>query len=69
MTVGSAGTLLVPVAAALETILRAVRPLGPERVAIGDALGRVIARDVIAPRDLPPWDNSSVDGYAVVSPM
>jgi len=67
MTEGSAGTLLVPVAAALETILRAVRPLGPERVAIGDALGRVIARDVIAPRDLPPWDNSSVDGYAVVS--
>ncbi|MBI3607489.1 MAG: molybdopterin molybdotransferase MoeA [Nitrospirae bacterium] len=58
---------MVPVAAALETVLRAVRPLGIERVAITDALGRIIARDVIATRDLPPWDNSSVDGYAVVA--
>ncbi len=58
---------LLPVDAALETILRAMRPLGAERVAIGEALGRVIVEDVVAPRDLPPWDNSSVDGYAVVA--
>jgi len=58
---------LLPVDAALETVLRAMRPLGSERVAIGDALGRVIVEDVVAPRDLPPWDNSSVDGYAVVA--
>jgi molybdopterin molybdotransferase len=58
---------LLPVDAALETILRAMRPLGAERVPIADALGRVIVEDVVSPRDLPPWDNSSVDGYAVVA--
>lgn len=58
---------LLPVDAALETVLRAMRPLGAERVPIADALGRVIVEDVVAPRDLPPWDNSSVDGYAVVA--
>ena len=58
---------LLPVDAALETVLRAIRSLGAERVPIADALGRVIVEDVVAPRDLPPWDNSSVDGYAVVA--
>ena len=58
---------LLPVDAALETVLLAMRSLGAERVPIADALGRVIVEDVVAPRDLPPWDNSSVDGYAVVA--
>ena len=34
-------------------------------VPLGDALGRVLARDILAPIDLPPFDNSAVDGYAV----
>ena len=33
--------------------------------ALKDARGRVLAADVIAPIDLPPFDNSAVDGYAV----
>ena len=36
-----------------------------ETVALKDARGRVLAQDVIAPIDLPPFDNSAVDGYAV----
>src|SRR6202008_4236100 len=36
-----------------------------ERVALVDADGRVLARDVAAPLPLPPFTNSAVDGYAV----
>jgi len=36
-----------------------------ETVALSEALGRVTAHDIIAPIDLPPFDNSAVDGYAV----
>jgi molybdopterin molybdotransferase len=36
-----------------------------ERVALREARGRVIAADIEAPVDLPPFDNSAVDGYAV----
>lgn len=36
-----------------------------ERVSLDRAAGRVLAGDVIAPLDLPPFDNSAVDGYAV----
>jgi molybdopterin molybdotransferase len=36
-----------------------------ESVALKDARGRVLAADVVAPIDLPPFDNSAVDGYAV----
>jgi molybdopterin molybdotransferase len=36
-----------------------------EQVPLHNARGRVVARDVVAPVDLPPFDNSAVDGYAV----
>lgn len=36
-----------------------------ERVPLRGARGRVVAVDVVAPVDLPPFDNSAVDGYAV----
>jgi molybdopterin molybdotransferase len=36
-----------------------------QTVALRDALGRVLARDILAPIDLPPFTNSAVDGYAV----
>ncbi len=38
-----------------------------ERVALLDALGRVLAKSIIAPLTLPPWDNAAMDGYAVVA--
>ena len=42
-----------------------MRPLGAELVPLLDAIGRVLAEDVAAPRELPAWDNSAMDGYAV----
>jgi putative molybdopterin biosynthesis protein len=42
-------------------------PLGPERVPLDAALGRVLAADVAAPVDVPSFDRSNVDGYAVAS--
>ena len=50
---------------ASERILAAIRPLGTESVPLRDALGRVLASDVRSPIEHPPWDNSSMDGYAV----
>src|SRR3954470_4363071 len=38
-----------------------------EMVALGDADGRILARDISAPLPLPPFTNSAVDGYAVAS--
>jgi molybdopterin molybdotransferase len=43
------------------------RPVPPELLAIGEALGRVVVDDVRAPFDVPPADNSAVDGYAFAS--
>ena len=51
--------------AAARTILEDLQPLAPERVALPDALGCVLAEDAKSPLDLPPWDNSAMDGYAV----
>jgi molybdopterin molybdotransferase len=50
---------------ALEQILATVRVLEPERVPILEALGRVLAEEVAADRDIPPLPNSAMDGYAV----
>lgn len=46
-------------------ILAGVHALGAERVPLREAVGRVLADDVLSPIDHPPWDNSSMDGYAV----
>jgi molybdopterin molybdotransferase len=46
-------------------ILADIRPLELERVPLRDAYSRVLAEDVLSPIDHPPWDNSSMDGYAV----
>jgi molybdopterin molybdotransferase/putative molybdopterin biosynthesis protein len=40
-------------------------PLGSETVALAQSLGRVLAADVVAPIDVPPFDRSGVDGFAV----
>ena len=57
--------LTVPQASA--RILADVRPLAVERVPLLDALGRVLATDIISPITLPPWTNSAMDGYAVMA--
>ena len=40
-------------------------PLGDETVLLGDCLGRVLAHDVVAAVDAPPFDRSNVDGFAI----
>jgi molybdopterin molybdotransferase len=50
---------------ALEQILSRVTPLGVEHVELMASLGRVLAEPIVSPRDIPPWSNSSMDGYAV----
>jgi molybdopterin molybdotransferase len=50
---------------ARNIILANVKPLGEEMVPLMDALGRVAARDIAAPWDMPLFDNSAMDGYAV----
>ncbi|MFA6148553.1 MAG: gephyrin-like molybdotransferase Glp [bacterium] len=52
---------------AREAILDRVSPLGVERVPLDAAAGRSLAGEVRASWDLPPWDNSAMDGYAVRS--
>lgn len=49
----------------LEDILTAVRPLEPIELQLLDAQGCVLVDDVTVPVSLPPFDNSSMDGYAV----
>ena len=56
---------MIPVDEALNKILSNVYPLGSEKVSILDALGRVISEDIQANRNIPPLDNSAMDGYAL----
>ncbi|MEU6283395.1 gephyrin-like molybdotransferase Glp [Streptomyces sp. NPDC047028] len=49
----------------LEDILSTVRPLDPIELQLLDAQGCVLVEDVTVPLSLPPFDNSSMDGYAV----
>jgi molybdopterin molybdotransferase len=57
---------LMPLSDMERLIGERITPVGEtERVPLRSARGRVTAADVVAPVDLPPFDNSAVDGYAV----
>ena len=56
---------MLSVEEALERILSAIRVLEPEEKPILDALGQVLSEDVVSQLDIPPLDNSAMDGYAV----
>jgi molybdopterin molybdotransferase len=58
---------MITVEEALDKVLSYIQPLGSERVSILEALGRVCAEDILANRDIPSFDNSGMDGYAVRS--
>ena len=49
----------------LEDVLSSVRPLEPIELQLLDAQGCVLVEDITVPVSLPPFDNSSMDGYAV----
>jgi molybdenum cofactor synthesis domain-containing protein len=56
---------MISVAEAIEIVRHQTQRLSTERVAIDQVLGRVLAEDVVADSDLPPFDRSQMDGYAV----
>ncbi len=56
---------MIPVSEALDIIRRETATLPSERVALADVTGRVLAGDVCADMDLPPFDRAQMDGYAV----
>jgi molybdenum cofactor synthesis domain-containing protein len=56
---------MISVAEAIQIVRQQTRPLPAERVKLHDALNRVLAEDIIADSDLPPFDRSQMDGYAV----
>lgn len=58
---------VVSVSEAVETVRRIAPPRGFEEVPLEDALHRVLARDVSADIDIPGFDRSTVDGYAVAA--
>lgn len=57
---------LTPVDDAKTAILNGVRPTPTEKIALADAGGRILARDLKANRDQPPFAASAMDGYAVI---
>lgn len=56
---------MISVAEAIEIVRQQTQKLSTELVAIDQVLGRVLAVDVVADSDLPPFDRSQMDGYAV----
>jgi molybdopterin molybdotransferase len=56
---------MISVAEAIQIVRQQTRPLPAEPVDLSQALGRVLAQDIIADSDLPPFDRSQMDGYAV----
>ena len=60
-----AATSTLSVDEALERVLSRIRPLESTEVPLLDALGAVLSEDAAADRDVPPFRNSAMDGYAV----
>jgi molybdopterin molybdotransferase len=56
---------MISVAEAIQIVRQHTPTLTTERVRVEEALGRVLAEDVIADTDLPPFDRAQMDGYAV----
>lgn len=57
--------MAVTVEEALELIYNHIKPKSLKILPIEDALGYVLAQDIVAKHNLPPYDNSAMDGYAV----
>ena len=58
---------MIPVKKAVSIIVRETKALAVARVGLAEAVGRVLAEDIIADMDLPPFDRSQMDGYAVIA--
>jgi molybdopterin molybdotransferase len=58
---------MISVEEALERILAEITPLSTSRVPLSESLGHVLAEDVISQEDIPPFANSAMDGFALLS--
>lgn len=58
---------MISVEEALERILTQITPLTASQVPLSEALGLVLAEDVVVQEDIPPFANSAMDGYALLS--
>lgn len=56
---------MISVADAIQIVKQQTRPLATERVPLDEARGRYLAEDIVADSDLPPFNRSQMDGYAV----
>src|SRR5215510_7262056 len=56
---------MISVAEAIQIVRSHTAPLPTEQVPLSRALGRVLAEDIVADSDLPPFDRAQMDGYAV----
>jgi len=59
--------IMISVAEAIHIVKEQTQALPVERIPLDDALGRVLAEDVVADCDLPPFDRAQMGGYAVRS--
>ena len=57
----------VTVEEAIELILNSIKPLSGEKVSILEADGRALYEDIVSNIDIPPLDNSAMDGYTVIA--
>src|SRR5438477_11783595 len=58
---------MISVEEALELILSEITPLSTSRVSLPESLGHVLTEDVISQEDIPPFANSAMDGFALLS--
>jgi molybdopterin molybdotransferase len=58
---------LINYTTARELLIAQARSFGKERIGLDEAYGRVLSEKIMADRDYPPFDRSSVDGYAIRS--
>src|SRR5436305_6558433 len=56
---------MIPIAEAIKIVLQHSARLGSESVPLTESIGRILAEDIIADADLPPFDRAQMDGYAV----
>src|SRR5687767_7410116 len=58
---------MIPISKAIDIVKRETRSLGAETVRLSDVVGRILAEDILADTDMPPFDRSQMDGFAVVA--
>jgi molybdopterin molybdotransferase len=58
---------MIPISEAIDIIKAKTGSLGSEKIALGESVGRILAQDIVADTDMPPFDRSQMDGFAVIA--